>query len=545
MLDKRLLLLIPVALYVCTGAMVGRGDDWPRWGGRNDCNMLSTETDLPTSFERGTRRSDGSGIDSTTAENVKWTARLGSITYGTPAVADGRVYVGTNDFRLGDPRLTATRGGVLKCFDEHTGKLQWQLVMPRKPIDKREFAFDHMHLGVCSTATVQEDHVYLVTSRCEVVCLDARGQTDGNEGPFTEEGRYIAGAGQPPVEVQPTDGDIVWLFDMWEDPRVATRPTDAANSSVLIVGDYLYVCTSNGVDQWPSDTKPLVVPAPLAPSLIVLNKKTGRLVAVDDETIGTRMLHGMWSSPSAGQVDDRTLVFFGGGDGWCYAFEALDEEPNELAKLKRVWSFDCNPPHYRVYENGKLLDYRCGDKRNPMSRNENDGTFVGQSEIVATPVFQNNRVYVAIGRDPHHGRGRGNLVCIDATQTGDITETGEIWSYDDIERTVSTVAIDDGLLYIADLPGRIHCLEADTGQCRWVHETKSETWGSTLLADGKIYLGTERALVVLAAGNEPQLLSAVRLGARMDTSPVVANGVLFVASHRYLWAVHNTAGLPR
>jgi len=450
--------------------------------------------------------------------------------------------VGTNDFRLGNPRLERTRGGVLKCFDAQTGNLSWQLVMPRKPIDKKEFAFDHMGLGLCSTATVEDDRVYLVTNRCEVVCLDPHGQADGNDGPYTDEARYIAGEGHPAARLQPTDGDILWLYDMWEDPRVGTRPTDAANCSVLVVGDYLYVCTSNGVDQWPSDTKPLVVPAPLAPGLIVLHKKTGRLVAVDDERIGTRLLHGQWSSPSAGRIGDKTLVFFGGGDGLCYAFEALTEEPKELAKLKKVWSFDCIPSQYRVYEDGKLLDYRCGDKRNPMSRNENDGTFVGTSEIIGTPVFHDNRVYVAIGRDPHHGRGRGNLVCIDATKTGDITQAGKIWSYDAIERTVSTVAIVDGLLYVADLPGRIHCLDADTGRCHWVYETGSETWGSTLVADGKIYLGTQKYLFVLAAGKQPKLLAKIRLGAPMDTSPVVANGVLYLAAHRYLWAVQKRNG---
>jgi outer membrane protein assembly factor BamB len=172
-----------------------------------------------------------------------------------------------------------------------------------------------------------------------------------------------------------------------------------------------------------------------------------------------------------------------------------------------------------------------------MSRNKNDGTFVGLSEIVATPVFSDGRVYVAIGRDPHHGRGRGNLVAIDATKTGDLTESGQIWSYDQIERTVSTVAVDGGLVYVADLPGRIHCLDAETGQCRWVYETGAEAWSSTLAADGKIYLGTSKHLCVLAAGEPPKLLSRIRLGARIDTSPVAAGGMLYVASHRYLWAV--------
>ena len=134
--------------------------------------------------------------------------------------------------------------------------------------------------------------------------------------------------------------------------------------------------------------------------------------------------------------------------------------------------------------------------------NKNDGTFVGESEIIGTPVFHHNRIYVAIGRDPEHGRGRGALHCIDATQTGDITQTGRIWTYQGLDRTLSTVSIADGLLYICDVGGRLHCVDAETGQCYWVHETNSAVWGSTLVADGKVYMPTPKGLIVLAAGKE-------------------------------------------
>ena len=85
---------------------------------------------------------------------------------------------------------------------------------------------------------------------------------------------------------------------------------------------------------------------------------------------------------------------------------------------------------------------------------KNDGSFVGMSEIVGTPVFFKDRVYVAIGRDPEHGRGRGALHCIDATGSGDITRTGRIWTYQGLDRTLSTVSIADGLLYVCDVAGR-------------------------------------------------------------------------------------------
>ena len=71
------------------------------------------------------------------------------------------------------------------------------------------------------------------------------------------------------------------------------------------------------------------IPAPNAPNLIVLDKRNGRLVATDDTRIAEHILHGQWSSPSLGKVGDRKLVFFGGGDGVCYAFEALASVPEK------------------------------------------------------------------------------------------------------------------------------------------------------------------------------------------------------------------------
>ena len=134
--------------------------------------------------------------------------------------------------------------------------------------------------------------------------------------------------------------------------------------------------------------------------------------------------------------------------------------------------------------------------------NKHDGKFVGRSEIIATPVLVNDRVYVAIGRDPAHGRGRGALHCIDPRGSGDITATGKVWTYQGLDRTLSTVSVADGLLYVSDVGGRLHCLDAETGSCHWIHDTKCEVWGSTLVADGKVYMPTSKGLWVLAAGKE-------------------------------------------
>jgi hypothetical protein len=241
-------------------------------------------------------------------------------------------------------------------------------------------------------------------------------------------------------------------------------------------------------------------------------------------------------------VNGKKLVFFGGGDGFCYAFEALAEVPEKPIHFKKVWQYDCNPPHYRL-RNGVPIPYYEGDKRKKYTTNKDDGTYLGPSQIISTPVFHKNRVYVTIGQDPMHGRGRGLLHCIDATKTGDITHSGCVWMYDGLERSISSVAIDGDLLYAVDLPGRVHCLDLAKGTPYWVYEMKAETWGTPLVVDGKVFIGSKKKLVVLAAGKEAKQLAEIKVGTPSYGTPVAADGTLFVASERRLWAVQKGASL--
>lgn len=490
--------------------------------------MVSHEKNLPDSFEP-----DREKASTGNARNVKWTARLGAYTYGNPTVANGRVFVGTNAQTLSaDPRFNYTKGGLVKCLDEASGELLWQLAVPERRKLPAEVLFGHQYLGICSSPSVDGDRVYVVTSANEIACLDVKGQANGNDGPFMDEAQYMAGTGKTPVELTEKDGDIIWRFDLID--ALGVFPHDAASCSALVVGNMLYVGTSNGVDK--PHTKVL---APLAPSLIVLDKMSGRLLATDAEKIGTRMWHAQWSSPSSGKVGNKTLIFFGGGDGICYAFEALAAASDKPVHLKKVWSYDCNPPEYR-FRDGKPIPYYEGDRRKFKSPNKNDGNYIGPSQIIATPVFHEGRVYVAIGQDPAHGRGKGMLHCIDASKTGDITKTGVVWTYDDIDRSLATAAVDDGLVYLVDIAGRLHCIDAETGKRCWVYETNYETWGGPLVADGKLYFGNKRNLYIMAAGRTSKLLNVLRLSAPTYSTPIAANGVLYVASNRYLWATNIT-----
>ena len=143
------------------------------------------------------------------------------------------------------------------------------------------------------------------------------------------------------------------------------------------------------------------------------------------------------------------------------------------------------------------------------------------------PVFSRNRIYVAGGGDVFWGKNEAWLKCIDPTRSGDIESNGLIWSYPLQKHVMSTPAIVNGLVFIADCGRAVHCLDADTGQPHWTEEINGEAWASPLVADGKVYLGTRSgSFYVFAASKEKKLLSTVELGDPISATATAANSVL-------------------
>jgi outer membrane protein assembly factor BamB len=262
--------------------------------------------------------------------------------------------------------------------------------------------------------------------------------------------------------------------------------------------------TSNGVDEGH-----IHIPSPDSPSFIALNKHTGELVW-EDASPAENILHGQWSNPSYGVIKGVPQVIIPGGDGWVYAFAP---ETGDI-----IWKFDCNPKD-SVWELGGR------------------GT---RNNIISTPVVYEDKVFIAVGQDPEHGEGVGHLWCIDASQTGDITETSVVWHFggEQFKRTMSTVAIADGLLYISDLSGFLYCLDVNTGDLYWKHDTFAAIWGSPYVVDGKIYLGDEDGdVVILKAGKTEQVLFETNMGSAVYTTPVAKDGVLYVVTRNTLIAI--------
>ncbi len=488
---------------------------WPLFGGSVSRNMVNTlEKNIPTewSTEKGKEK------------NIKWQAGLGTRSYAGPVVVDGKVYVGTNRAAPHEPPVPGDKG-VLRCYRESDGSFLWQSIHDKLPAG---LVNDWPDQGICSTPVVEGNRVYYVSNRCEVICTDTEGLKDGkNEGVQDEEFKGK------------NDADVIWRLDMIKDLNVF--PHNLAASSPLIAGDTLFVITSNGVDEGHIN-----IPSPKAPSFLALDKKSGK-VKWQSNAPGEKILHGQWSNPTYAVINDTPQIIFPGGDGWLRAFEP------ETGKL--IWKFDCNPKK-------SIWKLAFGTRNN----------------IIATPVVHDIKLYVGVGQDPEHKYGVGHFWCIDldkATRLGptakdnDVSPVNDVfdpkdpankdsalaWHYGGLAddktaeeigrnyifgRTISTAAVHDGLVYIAEEEGYLHCLDANTGQKYWDHNLGfQQTWGSPYWVDGKVYIGTEGGdMFIFAHGKEKKLINTISMG-RIRSTPVACNSVLYVMTENHLYAIAN------
>ena len=479
---------------------------WPLWGGSLSRNLVNLrEKNVLTDWDVNKKT------------HILWSQNLGSKAYGGPVIGDGKIFIGTNNEAPRDPKIMGDKG-VIMCFEEGTGKFLWQRIHDKLPAG---IVSDWPKEGICSTPAIDGKNIYYVSNRCELVCAT-------------------------------TDGKDVWTLDMMK--KLGVFPHNLSTSSPLVAGDMVFVVTSNGVNANHID-----IPAPGAPSFVAVNKKTGEVVWTNKDPSkklleqkgqgekaqqalfktlidkGEVLMHGQWSSPSYAMVNGQAQVIFPGGDGWLRGFEA--------GTGKEVWRFDCNP---------KASVYKLGG----------EGT---RNDFIATPVVWENKVYIGVGQDPEHDEGIGHFWCIDITKKGDVSpkddnfdpkapvnkDSALVWHYGEpapaawkkgrnyvFGRTLSTVAVHDGLIYIAELAGYLHCLDARTGEQYWTHDVRSPIWSSPSWVDGKVFLGTDGSEVyIFAHGKKKDLINTVEMSGTVRATPVVANGILYIMSGHKLYAI--------
>jgi outer membrane protein assembly factor BamB len=467
------------------------------------------------------RQTDDKGKVVTPERGIAWKADLGSMTVIPPVIADGLVWVGTNGRDPGDDKIPDRDwdGGVLMCFRESDGKPLWK----RRTTRLKPYVLDFPRAALGSAPLVEKDRLWYVNNRNEVVCLDI--------------GPLKAGTGDPKE---------VWNLDTIEKLKVFPhRPNMHFGFIASVAGykDKLYVVTHNGVDDSNVNVN---VPAPDAPSLVCLEKATGKVLWTDNSP-GKNILDYQISSPLVVDVNGKPQVIVGQGDGWLRAFE-----PN-TGKL--LWKCDLNPKNTKWERNGAAT----------------------RNYVVATPLVYENRVYVATGQAEHY-IGPADLVCVDPTKTGDVSRelddgpqkgkpnpnSAVVWSTprevpadaprivagknrdEDLlrrrdfyfGRSIAGCVAHDGLVYAADVQGYVYCFDAKTGRLYWADDLKGSVRGQLLWADGMVFVATDDGyLTVFAHGKEKKLVKRIEHENSLIVGPVFANGTLYLTTENTLFAV--------
>jgi outer membrane protein assembly factor BamB len=154
--------------------------------------------------------------------------------------------------------------------------------------------------------------------------------------------------------------------------------------------------------------------------------------------------------------------------------------------------------------------------------------------IVPSPTVRDGMIFAPTRKVP--------LLALKAGGTGDITESHLAWKWTgDNAPDVPTPVCDGPRFYMMGDEGRITCLDAKTGAVIYGPEDTGigRTWGSPILADGKIYVTGETAeTAVIQAGSTYKLIAKNSLdGTYTLSTPAFADGEIFLRTATHLYCI--------
>jgi outer membrane protein assembly factor BamB len=439
------------------------GGDYPQWGGSSSRNNVSPERGLANDwaagkFDRQTRKWDPSG-----SRNIKWVANLGSQTYGTPVIADGRVFVGTNNSAGHLQRYPDDIDlGCMLCFRERNGEFLWQFSAEKLPEGR---VHDWPLMGIASSPLVENDRAWLVSNRGEVICLDTHGFYDEeDDGPsIAEEAKlFELRPGEEP-ESRKVFQETIASLDRGQLPMRARELIQKAGEPLPARID---VRVDKPGKHWSFEAKVADLPREFqlnhqGPNLqgfkkiLPADKREADVVWRFDmmKELGSRQ-HNLatcritsWKDTvfvctGNGVADDHTTIPAPDAP----SFFAMDKHSGKVLWTSKLpganiqhgqWSAPAVgllggvPQVIFCGGDGWVYSFHAeqwnGDRPRLLWKfdtNAKDailelGGRGTRNEPIAPPVLFDNKVFVTTGQDPEHGEGAGCIWCIDATKALD------------------------------------------------------------------------------------------------------------------------------
>jgi outer membrane protein assembly factor BamB len=164
----------------------------------------------------------------------------------------------------------------------------------------------------------------------------------------------------------------------------------------------------------------------------------------------------------------------------------------------------------------------------------------GEDSTVSMPVEGNGLIYFytafVTGED---GLKYAELFAVDPDGEGDISDSHIRWRMKAPILQLSTPVYVENQLYTVDSRGVFYSLDAKTGQVLWSEKLKGKFNSSPIYADGYLYISTVRGeTLVYKAGAMPELVSRNRLEGEIWATPALTGGAILMRTSKYLYRIN-------
>jgi outer membrane protein assembly factor BamB len=304
---------------------------------------------------------------------------------------------------------------------------------------------------------------------------------------------YAYGVGGTLLSLSP-NGKLLWERSLAEDFGLVTTH-GGRTVSPIIEGDLVIVSGINS--GWGEQAR-------AAHRFMAFDKKIGETIWVSSP--GGRPFDTTYSPPIAAEINGMRLIIAGGGDGTVHALKAQSGEP--------VWKYVIS------------------------KRGVNTGVVVKGATAIVSHSEENLDT-----------SDMGLIAAIDASARGEIGKDQVKWRVNGFQGGYSSPVIDGDRVYQVDNGSNLYAFDAGSGKELWKQNLGTVQKSSPVLADGKLYVGTESGkFYILKPGPERcEILDHDLLGTEANPEPVIAsvavsNGRVYLASMETLYCIGEKSG---
>ena len=299
---------------------------------------------------------------------------------------------------------------------------------------------------------------------------------------------YVFGVGGSLLSLN-KDGKVLWERSLGEDFGLLTTH-GGRTVSPIIDGDLVIV--SGVTFQWGQHGRG-------AHRFMAFDKKTGETMWISAP--GGRPYDTTYAPPIIADINGTRLLIQGASDGVTHAIKPQTGEP--------VWKYEIS------------------------KRGLNTGVVVHGTTAILTHSEENL-----------DSSEMGMMVAVDAASKGEIKKEQTKWTIYGWQGGFSTPVLDGDRLYHIDNGANIAAFEVTTGKRLWLHNLGTIQKASPVLADGRLYVGTENGkfFILKPGATGVEVIDQDQLGTEalpeaIIASVAVSNGRVFVVSDTNLYAI--------